>query len=266
MNSVPIPYTPTEIKTIARILADLPAQSYLELCLTRDQFRYWGEQKEVALEIARNWKVLHTGSKEHSSSRRSDPFRQEMWLTTLMWQRLWEMIIACFPEFERIAALLKIPFPFSAPVELFNHILEKELNATFEICLQPYVEMSSSKMADCLKILSKNPSFDELIQKMDIPKEKQKLRQLNKRTKFFLSQTGGSNFWFDFVLLFSLVLSRYGRRNLFISSTFEAYKQSIANLAKLTVKQLHDIPSTCWHNGVKKQGNKDGTYSEHKTE
>lgn len=245
---------------MARILANLPAQSYLELCLTRDQFRYWGEQKEVVLEIARNWKVLHTGSTEPSPSLGNDRFRQEMWLTTLMWQRLWEVIIACFPEFKRIAELLKIPFPFSAPVELFTHILEKELNGTFEICLQPYVEMSSPQIEKYLKPLSKNPSFDELIQECDTPPGKQKVKQLNKRAKTFLHQTGGSNFWFDFVLLFSLVLSRYGRRNPFISSTFEAYKQSIANLAELVVKQQHNTPSYCWHNGVKKPGKRGGLY------
>lgn len=51
------------------------------------------------------------------------------------------MTIACFPTCECIAGLLNISFPFTAPVELFGHILVDSANGDFEMCLQPYLEI-----------------------------------------------------------------------------------------------------------------------------
>lgn len=261
------PYPPAEARAICKILANLPAESYLELGLTRDQFRYWCSNKLIMLDVAEHWRALHTGDTEHLSSASSNDYRtQKIWLVTVMWQRLWEMTIACFPACECIAELLNISFPFSTPVELFTHILAAEANANFELCLQPYLELSSGKAEKHLRWLVKNQSFEDLKQQWDTKAGKQKLERMNKEAKTFLHQSGGSNFWLNVVCLTGLVLSRHKQSSVFIKSSVEAYNQSIANLAKLDAKQHHIARSTCWHKGVKKWGNKDGTYSEHKTE
>ncbi|MEG3959622.1 hypothetical protein [Microcoleus sp. herbarium2] len=256
------PYSPTETRVICKILASLPAESYLELDLTRDQFRYWCGNKSIMLEVAEHWRALHTGDTEPLSSASSNDYRtQKIWLVTVMWQRLWEMTIACFPGCECIAELLNISFLFRTPLELFAHILVESANGEFEICLQPYVEISSPKAEKDLKWLAKNPSFEELKQQWDTKPGKKKLERMQKETEAFLRQSGGANFWLNFVLLTGLVLSQYKQSNAFVKSSVEAYNQSIANLAKLDAKRYHTAPSPCWHNGVKKRGNKDGTYS-----
>lgn len=259
------PYPPVDTKVISRILESLPLESYLELALTRDQFSYWCGNKLIMLDVADHWRALHTGNTGHLHSS-NDYYTQKIWLVTVMWQRLWEMTIACFPACECLAELLNIPFPFDAPVELFAQILAESVNGDFEICLQPYIEISSGKAEEDLRWLAKNPSFDELKQQYDTKPGKKKLERMNKEVRAFLRQSGGDNFWLNIVSLTGLALSRHRQSSLFIKSSVEAYNQSIATLAKLDAKQRHTAPSTCWHNGVKKRGNKDGTYSEHKTE
>ena len=257
-------YPPAEARAISRILESLPTESYLELALTRDQFSYWCGNKLIMLDVADHWRALHTGNTEHLHS--SNDYRtQKIWLVTVMWQRLWEMTIACFPACECIAELLNISFPFNAPVELFAQILAESANGDFEICLQPYVEISSPKAEKDLRWLAKNPSFDELKQQYDTKPGKKKLERMSKEARAFLHQSGGASFWLNVISLTGLVLSRHRQSSLFIKSSVEAYNQAMANLAKLDAKQHHTAPSTCWHNGVKKWGNKDGTYSEHKT-
>jgi len=256
------PYPPAEARAICRILENLPLESYLELNLTRDQFRYWCGNKLIMLEVAEHWKALHTGNTEHFSSASSDDYRtQKIWLVTVMWQRLWEMTIACFPACKCVAELLDISFPFSAPVELFAQILAEAANGNFEMCLQPYLELSSPKAEKHLRWLAKNPSFEELKQQWDTKTGKQKLEQMNKEARAFVRQSGGSDFWFNLVSLTGLVLSRHKRSNAFLKSSVEGYNQAMANLAKLDAKQHHTGPSTCWHNGVKKRGKRGGSYS-----
>ena len=256
------PYPPAEARDICKILENLPTESYLELSLTRDQFHYWRSNKLIMLEVAEHWKALHTGNTEHLSSASSDDYRtQKIWLVTVMWQRLWEMTIACFPACKCVAELLDISFPFNAPVELFAHILAESANGNFEVCLQPYLEISSPKAEKHLRWLAKNPSFDELKQQWDTKAGKQKLERMNKEARAFMRQSGGADFWFNLVSLTGLVLTCRKQSNAFVKSSVEAYNQSIANLAKLDAKQHHTGPSTCWHKGVKKRGNKDGTYS-----
>jgi len=256
------PYPPAEARAICKILEKLPTDSYLELSLTRDQFRYWCGNKLIMLEVAEHWKALHTGNTEHLSSASSDDYRaQKIWLVTVMWQRLWEMTIACFPACKYVAELLDISFPFSAPVELFIQILAESANGNFEICLQPYLEISSPKAEKHLRWLAKNPSFEELKQQWDTKAGKQKLERLNKEAKAFLHQSGGTDFWFNLVSLTGLLLNCHKQSNVFVKSSVEAYNQSIANLAKLDAKQHHTGSSTCWHNGVKKQGKRGGSYS-----
>ena len=255
------PYPPAEARAICRILENLPLESYLELSLTRDQFRYWCSHKLIMLEVAEHWKALHTGNTEDLSSASSDDYHtQKIWLITVMWQRLWEMTIACFPACKCVAEFLGVSFPFSAPVELFTHILAESANGNFEVCLQPYLEISSPKAEKHLRWLAKNPSFEELKQQWNTKPGKQKLERMQKEATTFLRQSGGVNFWFNLVSLTGLVLSCRKQSNAFVKSSVEAYNQSIANLAKLDAKQHHTGPSTCWHNGVKKRGNKDGTY------
>jgi hypothetical protein len=254
------PYPLAEAKAICRILVNLPAEAYLELGLTLDQLRYWLGHKSIMLDIAENWKALHTGeTKDLSPS--DDYHKQKLWLVTVMWQRLWEMTIACFPAYKSIAEFLDVDFPFTAPVQLFGHIVAEEANANFEVCLQPYVEISSSKAEKHLKWLAKNPSFEGLKQEWDTKTGRQKLERMQKESKAFLRQTGGANFWLNFVSLSGMVLSRYSRSGAFVKSSVEAYNQSIATLAKLDAKYHHTAPSTCWHNGVKKQGSRGGGYS-----
>jgi hypothetical protein len=254
------PYSPAEARAVCRILENLPTEAYLELGLTLDQLRYWLGHKSIMLEVAEHWKALHTGNTEHLSP--SDDYRkQKLWLVTVMWQRLWEMIIACFPAYKSIAEFLDIEFPFTAPVELFAHILAEEANANFEVCLQPYVEISSPKAEKDLKWLAKNPSFDQIKQEWDTKPGRQKLERMQKESEAFLRQTGGANFWLNFVSLSGMVLNRYSRSGAFVKSSVEAYNQSLATLAKLDAKQYHAGPSTCWHNGVKKKGQRGGSYS-----
>jgi hypothetical protein len=214
------------------------------------------------LEVAEHWKALHTGNTEHLSSASSDDYRtQKIWLVTVMWQRLWEMTIACFPACKCVAELLDISFPFSAPVELFAQILAESANGSFEMCLQPYLELSSPKAEKHLRWLAKNPSFEELKQQWDTKAGKQKLEQMNKEARAFVRQSGGADFWFNLVSLTGLVLSRHKQSNIFVKSSVEAYNQAVANLAKLDAKRYHTAPSPCWHKGVKKWGKPDGTYS-----
>ena len=106
-----------------------------------------------------------------------------------------------------------------------------------------------------------NPSFEELRQQWDTKAGKQKLERMNKEAKAFLHQSGGLDFWFNLVSLTGLVLSRSKHSNAFVKSSVEAYNQAVANLAKLDAKRYHTAPSPCWHKGVKKWGNPDGTYS-----
>lgn len=255
-------YPPKEARAICRILENLPTGSYLELSLTRDQFRYWCGNKLIMLEVAEHWKALHTGSTEHLSSASSDDYRtQKIWLVTVMWQRLWEMTIACFPACRCIAEFLDISFPFSAPVELFAQILAESANGNFEMCLQPYLELSSPKAEKHLRWLAKNPSFDELKQQWDTKAGKQKLEQMNKEARAFVRQSGGSDFWFNLVSLTGLILSCHKQSNVFVKSSVEAYNQAVANLAKLDAKRYHTAPSPCWHKGVKKWGKRGGGYS-----
>jgi hypothetical protein len=214
------------------------------------------------LEVAEHWKALHTGNTEHLSSASSNDYRtQKIWLVTLMWQRLWEMTIACFPACKCVAELVDISFPFSAPVELFAYILAESANGDFEMCRQPYLEISSPKTEKHLRWLAKNPSFEELKQQWDTKPGRKKLERMNKEAKAFLHQSGEINFWLNLVSLTGLVLSRSKHSTAFVKSSVEAYNQAVANLAKLDAKRYHTGPSTCWHKGVKKRGNKDGTYS-----
>ena len=258
-------YTPADTKVISRILSNLPTEAYLELDLTRSQFSYWVNHRLVMLDVADYWRALHTGDTGHLHSS-NDYYTQKIWLVTVMWQRLWEMTIACFPACEHLAEFLDISFPFDAPVELFAQILSESANGDFEICLQPYVEISSPKLEKDLRWLAKNSSFDELKQQYDTKPGKKKIERMSKDAKAFLHQSGGDNFWLSIISLTGLILSRHKQSSPFIKSSVEAYNQSIATLAKLDAKQRHTAPSTCWHNGVKKRGNKDGTYSEHETE
>jgi hypothetical protein len=178
-----------------------------------------------------------------------------------MWQRLWEMTIACFPACRCVAELLDISFPFSAPVELFTHVLAASANGNFEVCLQPYLEISSPKAEKHLRWLAKNPSFEEVKQQWNTKPGKQKLERMQKEATAFLRQSGGTNFWFNLVSLTGLLVSCHKQSNAFVKSSVEAYNQSIANLAKLDAKQHHTGPSICWHNGVKKRGKRGGSYS-----
>jgi hypothetical protein len=256
------PYSPAEANAICKILINLPAESYLELALTRDQFRHWCSQRLIMLEVAENWKALHTGETEHLSSVSSNDYRtQKVWLVTVMWQRLWEMTIACFPTCECIAELLNISFPFNAPVELFAHILVDSANGDFEMCLQPYLEISSPKAEKHLRWLAKEPSFEDVSQQWDTKAGKQKLERMFKEAQAFLRQSGDFSSWFYLLLLTGAVVSRWKHGTVFAKSSVEAYHQARANLAKLDAKHYHTAPSTCWHNGVKKQGNKNGIYS-----
>ncbi|MEG4508516.1 hypothetical protein QUA86_34375 [Microcoleus sp. F6_B6] len=254
------PYPPAEARAICKILANLPSEAYLELGLTLDQLRYWLSHKSIMLDVAEHWKALHTGETQHLSPS-NDYRKQKLWLVTVMWQRLWEMTIACFPAYKSIAEFLDIEFPFTAPVQLFAHILAEEANADFEICLQPYARISSSEAEKHLRWLAKNPSFEGLKKEWDTKPGRQKLERMQKESEAFLRQTGGANFWLNFVSLSGMVLSRYSRSNAFIKSSVEAYNQLIATLAKLDAKQYHTARSTVWHNGVKKKGQKGGSYS-----
>jgi hypothetical protein len=257
-----LPYPPAEARAICRILESLPAEAYLKLSLTRDQFDCWHDQKSIMLGVAERWKALHTGNTEHLSSVSSDNCDKErLWLVTVMWQRLWEMIIACFPAYKCIAEFLGIPFPFTAPVQLFAHILAEEVNANFEVCLQPYIELSSGKAEEIAKWRAKNLSLEEIQRERDTKPGKQRLERIEKKAEAFLRQSGGANFWFSFVLLCGTVLGHYARSNTFIKSSVEAYDRSMAILAELDAKHYHTAPSPCWHNGVKKWGKPDGTYS-----
>ena len=256
------PYPPAEARSICRILENLPLESYLALDLTRDQFRYWCDNKLIMLEVAQHWKALHTGNTEHLSSASSNDYRaQKIWLVTVMWQRLWEMTIACFPACKCVAELLDISFPFSAPVELFAQILTESANGNFKMCLQPYLEIPLHKAEEHLRWLAKNPSFDELKQQWDTKPGKQKLERMNKEARAFVRQSGGSDFWFNLVSLTGLALSRSKHSTVFAKSSVEAYNQAVANLAKLDAKRYHTAPSPCWHKGVKKWGKRGGSYS-----
>ncbi|MEG5067274.1 hypothetical protein QUB33_27105 [Microcoleus sp. B3-A4] len=212
------------------------------------------------LGIALCWHCLHTGEEADLSFYPDDYHRQKVWLCTLYWQRHWEMIIACFPKLREIAGWLKLEFPFSAPVELFAYILAQEANADFAVCLQPYAEVSSPKIEKILRHTAKNPSFAEVSKQYNTRAGKQKLEQMDKDLDSWLRQTGESNFWVRFSLLFSFILGQTSK-DAFIESTVAAFRQSIADIAKLDAKKWHTTPSTCWHNGIKKRGNSDGTYS-----
>lgn len=260
------PYTENQVKTILARLQKLPDEKYLELELTIDQLGEWFKNRHAMAGVAECWKILHTGDTKQQEAKYSasltvnDYQRQKIWLCTLHWERLWEMIIACFPRFQQIAEGLKLPFVFSTPLEMFTHILSEEVNSDFEVCLQPYVEISSPKARKCLQWLSKNLSTEELRQELNNPAERQKMEQMQKEGKIFLKQSGRFNFWLAFTLLIALDL-KGNSRDPFVTSTVNGYWQAVTDIAKLDAKQRRDAPSPCWHKGVKKWGNKDGTYS-----
>lgn len=261
-----LPYTENQVKAILTRLQKLPDEKYLELDLTIDQLRCWFNNKQAMAGVAECWKILHTGDPKQQEVEYaatlppSDYQRHKVWLCTLHWERLWEMIIACFPRFKQIAERLKISFPFSTPLEMFTQILSEEVNSDFEVCLQPYVELSSKKAKKCLQWLSKNRSPEELQKEWETPAGRQKLEQMEKEGKAFLRQSGKPNFWLSFTMLIALILKETVR-DPFIASTVKGYWQAIADVAELDAKQRRETPSVAWHKGVKKQGHPDGTYS-----
>lgn len=260
------PYTENQVKAILTRLQKLPDEKYLELELTIDQLREWFKNRHAMAGVAECWKILHTGDTkqqevEYSASLPADDYvKQKIWLCTLHWERLWEMTIACFSRFQQIAEGLKIPFPFSTPLEMFTHILSEEVNSDFEVCLQPYVEISSPKAKKCLKWLSKNRSTEELRQELSTPAGLQKMEQMQKEGKIFLKQSGRFNYWLNFTVLIASDLKETSRDH-FVTSTVNGYWQAVADIAKLDAKQRREAPSTCWHNGVKKWGKPGGGYS-----
>lgn len=249
-----------EAKAILECLLLLPHHAYLELDLTIDQVCWWLGNKRIMLGVARCWHNLHTGEDADLSFLPDDYHRQKVWLCTLYWQRLWEMIIACFPKLRQIAGWLNLEFPFSVPVELFAYVLGEEANADFAVCLQPYVEISSPKAEKLFKHIAKNLSFSELDQMYSTPAGQKKLEQIDKEADVWLRQAGGLSFWIRFTLLFSQILGQ-SSGEAFISSTVVGHNQALANLAKLDAKKRHTAPSICWHNGIKKRGNRSGVYS-----
>jgi len=253
-------YDSAKAKAIFKCLMLLPHDSYLKLDLTLDQTRYWFGNKVMTMGIAFCWKALHTGEEADLSCLPDEYHRQKVWLCTLYWQRHWEMIIACFPRLKEIAGWLNVPFPFAAPVELFAYILAQEVNGDFAVCLQPYVEISSPKTEKILRHTAKNLSFVELSGQYNTPAGRKKLEQMDKDLDAWLRQTGESNFWVRFSLLFSFILAQTSK-DAFIESTVAAYRQAVADIAKLDAIKRHSTPSICWHNGVKKRGNKNGIYS-----
>ena len=214
----------------------------------------------MSLGIGEYWKVLHTGEESALLASLPDGYpKQKMWLCTLLWQRFWEMIIVCFPSLKQIAEFLDIPFPFAAPVELFACCLAESVNGDFAMCLQPYIEISSPKMEKMYKSLARNQSLAELNQEWNTPVGCKKIERDDKAAGAFLRQSGCPNSWFMFALMFGFALEQHSK-SAFIESAVKGYRQALADLAQLDAKQRHKTPSICWHNGIKKQGNKDGTY------
>jgi hypothetical protein len=248
-----------EANAIFKCLMLLPHDSYRELDLTLDQRRWWFGNKVMTLGMALCWRALHTEEEVDLSCLPDEYHRQKVWLCTLYWQRHWEMIIACFPKLRQIAGWLNIPFPFAAPVELFTYILAQQVNGDFAVCLQRYAELSSPKAEKILKHTAKNLSFAELSKQYSTPAGRKKLEQMDKNLDAWLRQTGESNFWVRFSLLFSFILAQTSK-NAFIESTVAAFRQAVADIAKLDATKRHTAPSITWHKGVKKYGKQGGAY------
>jgi len=253
-------YNSAEANAIFKCLTLLPHDSYLELDLTLDQTRHWFGNKVMTMGIALCWKALHTTGEGADLSGLPDYHREKIWLCTLFWQRYWEMIVACFPRLREIAGWLNIPFPFAVPVELFAYILAQEINGDFAVCLQPYAEVSSPKTEKIMRHAAKNLPLAELSKQHNTPAGRKKLEQMDKDLDAWLRQRGETDFWVRFCLLFSFILEQASKDS-FIKSTVRGFQEAVADIAKLDATKLHTTPSPCWHNGIKKRGNKDGIYS-----
>lgn len=146
-------------RRLASFLKRLPDSRYLMLIHTWEQLHHWKMHRGFYKKVSRCWKAMHKGE--------DDPLRpiveageinwgtyNHVWLTVLFYERLWELLALAFadviPEINRLGLFQ----PKTASL-LFQWIAFDDANTHFAVCLEPYREVSSHKLAENYRLISK---------------------------------------------------------------------------------------------------------------
>lgn len=249
--------TNAQITKIRRLLAKLPDDKYRERNLTRDQLHLWITHRSIQELIAKCWEALHKGlDNPLTALLDAEPKWQTTyelcWLSALYYQRLWELILLSEADLRRIAGQLELSYPFNSALELFEHIVQKKINADFEVCLQPYKEISSpkyeAKLRRAAKTLERGVSTVSGQRKKDV--------QLNGIVND-LRPRWKDHYWamYTWCLCDFLAQSRSD-----IRLAVKGCDAVAVEMAKLKANGLHHTQSIAWKNGQRGFGQKGGSY------
>lgn len=237
-------------RRLASFLKRLPDARLLQLLDTWEQLRHWKMHRGFYKNVSLCWKAIHKGE--------DDPIRclaeageinwgtyNHVWLTVLFYERLWELLVLSFrdvsPEINRLGL-----FQPKTAFLLFQWIAFDEANTHFAVCLEPYCEVSSNKLANNYRLLSK------VIKEEATSSQKKKAEKLGSQNEAELLMG----------IILEICHKKATRRRPALKAALQAFYVALNDLNRHSVTLAKAEGCYAWNKGERVRALRGGSYSQ----
>jgi hypothetical protein len=237
-------------KKIAVALALLPPEDLLKWVKTTQQLKCWQGERLFHTYVSQCWSALHQGKADPlqpllSSSAIDKNTHTTIWLTTYVFEDLWELIQISFHHIQPTLTELGCGEILDSPYKLFIFAAYEISEETFSVCLKPYHEVSAGKYIKQHKLLNK-------FEKGELKPQEQKTLESQVRQDFQLTAI-----WF----VVAVCKTKATSREKLLKAKLDDFLNAVDRLAAHEVTQTRKVGSFAWKNGEKVKASKyGGTY------
>lgn len=228
-------------------LKEIPDKSLLDMASTDDQRKFWYDMQARMTLISWCWAAM--------VEMRDDPLEKAVqfkimdqiqhdiiWSFTYKYWALWSLVQISVKFIKQQAKRSTVSFPFGSSLELFLHLVEADVEASWAECLQDYRAYYSSHAARRGALYGKGLE-DELS-----PNEIKEIKLLSEKiAPVHHPKLDGVSWWH---IAMAAWVKRWRANDSLIRLKFGEYVQAFATLEKLTATAINKRYSPTWDPGL----------------
>jgi hypothetical protein len=238
---------------ISNYIAGQPPIHWLKKTNTPDQSEWWEliHREQYCLSLA--WRAKYLGLDEplEAKVQSKEITKGEMTRAKLMvayYSAIWDLVRICFTIVKTELKRESIELPFDSASDLFFRLCTEMAEYTFLHCLEPYIEVSGSKMESWERLCrkAKKTRYDD-----------KKLEKLPHASYLTHNRSEWSN------IVLQIVEKKATSHNPDIKEAWDDYQYQLEVFFRRLAKLSKKAPrySYGFNNGKELRGNSNGTYS-----